>query len=128
MTFERDAADSSSSYTKSIVLAVTIAFGLGAAVAAAPMSVFNAQAAKAEAGRHGASAKARPLASPITDGQAAGETKAPKANSTPGVRQMASGPSIKVARLYEGDDEDCVVAVVNDASGAVHMRHSVLCN
>lgn len=92
--------------TTRIVLALTAAMSLCAAMAAAP----SALAIKGEV------SVAKPL-------------KAYLGDDASGIRPLGRGSAIRVGRAYGADDEDCTVAVMQSAddSGHVRVRRSVSC-
>lgn len=87
-----------------IVLALTVATGLCAVVAAAPSALPS---------------KTTAVAVPIrTTGEGA-----------TAMRPLGSGPAISVGRAYDAEDEDCTLAVtkVTEESGRVRVKRSVAC-
>lgn len=86
-----------------IVLGVTIAFGLCAAVAAAPTAPVVKQSAPA--------------------------VKAAVSLNDDGLRPLARGPAIKVGRAYGAEDEDCTLVLKpsTDERGRVRYMRSVTC-
>jgi hypothetical protein len=45
------------------------------------------------------------------------------------MRPLGRGPTIKVARAFDAEDEDCTLAItkVKDESGQVHVKRGVTC-
>jgi len=99
------------SRTSRAVLAITIAAGLCAAVAATPSASIGKENSIAIA------AKTR---------KGAGATSGEPAK---GMRPLGSGPTIQVARAFDAEDEDCTLAVTKVAgeSGGVHVTRSLAC-
>lgn len=92
------------SRTSRIVLGVTVAFGLCAAVAAAPTA-------------------------PVAKGQSVAAVKAAVSLNDDGLRPLARGPAIRVGRAYGAEDEDCTLVLKpsTDEHGRVRYMRSVTC-
>jgi hypothetical protein len=92
------------SRTSRIVLGFTVAFGLCAAVAAAPKA-------------------------PDLKGQSSAAVKAAVSLNDDGLRPLARGPAIKVGRAYGAEDEDCTLVLKpsTDERGRVRYMRSVTC-
>jgi len=97
--------------TSRIVLAVTAAAGLCAAVAAAPSASIGRETIPTSS------------ASPVA---AAGHDMG---ESATGIRPLGRGPAIRVGRAFDAEDEDCtlVVTKTTDASGHVQVKRGVTC-
>ena len=97
--------------TSRIVLAVTAAAGLCAAVAATPSASIGKETIPA--------APASPVA-------AAGQDMGEAAKA---MRPLGRGPAIRVGRAFDAEDEDCtlVVTKITDASGHVQVKSGVTC-
>ena len=94
------------------VFAITIAAGLCAAVAATPSASIGKENSIATA------AKTR---------TGAGATSGEPAK---GIRPLGSGPTIRVGRAFDAEDEDCTLAVTKVAEksgGGVHVTRSLTC-
>ena len=93
--------------TSRIVLALTVATSLCAAIAAAP----SASASKS------------------SDSDLAAPRKATESETMKGMRPLGRGPAIHVGRAYDVEDEDCTLAVIKttDKSGRVLVRGNVAC-
>ncbi len=87
-----------------IVLGVTVAFGLCAAVAAAPTA-------------------------PVAKGPSAAAVQAAVSLNDDGMRPLARGPAIRVGRAYGAEDEDCTLVLKpsTDERGRVRYMRSVTC-
>lgn len=87
-----------------IVLGFTVAFGLCAAVAAAPTA-------------------------PTLKGQSPAAVKAAVSLNDDGLRPLARGPAIRVGRAYGAEDEDCTLVLKpsTDEKGRVRYMRSVTC-
>ncbi|WP_457798600.1 hypothetical protein [Methylocystis sp. S23] len=92
------------SRTSRIVLGVTVAFGLCAAVAAAPTA-------------------------PAAKSQSAAAVQAAVSLNDDGLRPLARGPAIRVGRAYGAEDEDCTLVLKpsTDERGRVRYMRSVTC-
>ncbi|QGM97031.1 hypothetical protein [Methylocystis parvus] len=92
------------SRTSRIVLGATIAFGLVAAVAAAPTA-------------------------PASKVQSAAAVQAAVSVNDDGMRPLAHGPAIRVGRAYGAEDEDCTLVLKpsTDEHGRVRYMRSVTC-
>jgi hypothetical protein len=99
------------SRTSRIVLAVTAAAGLCAAVAATPSASIGKETIPA--------LSASPVA---TAGNEMGE-------SAKGMRPLGRGPAIRVGRAFDAEDEDCTIVVTKttDASGHVQVKRGLTC-
>jgi hypothetical protein len=88
-----------------IVLGLTVAFGLCAAVAAAPSAPTGMK------------------------GQSAAAVKAAVSLNDDGLRPLARGPAIRVGRAYGAEDEDCTLVITpsTDERGRVRYMRSVNC-
>ncbi|MBG0809043.1 hypothetical protein IY145_06605 [Methylosinus sp. H3A] len=97
----------STTLTSRILLGVTIAVNLGAAVAATPSL--------------GARSEAPAVPAPIE--------KAAFGDSATALRPFGEGPAILVGRAYGADDEDCVLAVtrVEGSDGQVSVARGIAC-
>lgn len=97
--------------TSRIVLAVTAAAGLCAAVAATPSASIGKETIPA--------APASPVA-------AAGHDMGEAAK---GIRPLGRGPAIRVGRAFDAEDEDCMLVVTKttDAGGHVQVKSGVTC-
>jgi hypothetical protein len=95
------------SRTSRIVLALTVATCLCAAVAAAP---------SAPTSKEDGSAIARSIKTKLGE-------------NVDGMRPLGRGPAIRVGRAYDAEDEDCTLAVTQttDESGRVHVTRGVTC-
>jgi hypothetical protein len=95
------------SRTSRIVLGLTVATCLCAAVAAAPSAPTSLDEQ---------SAIARTI-------------KASAVEDVTGVRPLGRGPAIRVGRAYDAEDEDCtlVVTQTTDEQGHVHVTRGVAC-
>jgi hypothetical protein len=93
--------------TSGIVLALTVATSLCAAIAAAP----SASASKSNASALAPSPKAIEI------------------EAMTGLRPFGRGPAIRVGRAYDVEDEDCTIAlrVIADKNGRVHVQRDVAC-
>lgn len=89
------------------LVGVTVAAGLGAALAATPSL--------------GARSDAPILAAPIE--------RAAFGDSATALRPFGSGPAILVGRAYGADDEDCVLAVtqIEGSDGEVSVARGIAC-
>ncbi len=89
-----------------IVLALTVATSLCAAVAAAPSAPMSKE-----------------------DEAAATRVKTTIGEDANGLRPLGHGPAIRVGRAYDAEDEDCTLAVTQftDPSGHVRVTHAVAC-
>ena len=96
--------------TSRIVLAITAAAGLCAAVAAAP---------SVSIGKESNDTTIAKIAAPM-DGS--GET-------AKGVWPLGRGPAIRVGRAFDAEDEDCTVVVtrVTDEGGHVRVKRGLSC-
>lgn len=97
--------DNLASRSSRIVLGVTAAFGLCAAVAAAPSAPTGIKA------------------------QSAAAVKAAVSLNDDGMRPLARGPAIRVGRAYGAEDEDCTLVLKpsTDERGRVRYLRSVTC-
>ncbi len=93
------------SRSSKIVLGVTVAFGLCAAVAAAPTSPTGLKE------------------------QSSAAVKAAVSLNDDGMRPLARGPAIKVGRAFGAEDEDCTLVLKpsTDEHGRVRYMRSVTC-
>jgi hypothetical protein len=93
-----------SSRTSRIILGLTVACGLCAAVAAAPTA-------------------------PTAKGQSSATVRAAVSLNDDGLRPLARGPAIKVGRAYGAEDEDCTLVLKpsTDERGRVRYMRSVTC-
>ncbi|HEY8064396.1 MAG TPA: hypothetical protein VIF40_06660 [Methylosinus sp.] len=94
------------------LVGVTVAVGLGAALAATPSL--------------GARSDAPILAAPVL---AAPIERAAFGDSATALRPFGSGPAILVGRAYGADDEDCVLAVtrIEGSDGEVSVARGIAC-
>ena len=99
------------SRTSRAVLAITTAAGLCAAVAATPSASIGKE--------NGYAAPARVLTG-------AGATLSEPAK---GIRPLGRGPTIRVGRAFDAEDEDCTLAVtkVPAGGGGVQVTRSLTC-
>jgi hypothetical protein len=99
------------SRTSRAVFAITIAAGLCAAVAATPSASIGKESSSATTATTHKGADA-------TSGEPA-----------KGLRPLGSGPTIKVGRAFDAEDEDCTLAVtkVAEKSGGVHVTSRLTC-
>lgn len=90
-----------------IVLALTAVTSLCAAVAAAPS----------------------PPSGKDVDVSVAVPIKAAFGDIATSLRPLGRGPAIRVGRAYDGEDEDCILAVthVTDENGRVHVTRGIAC-
>lgn len=46
------------------------------------------------------------------------------------IKPLASGPALRVGRVYDADDEDCLITVTRytDKAGHLRVKHGVSCN
>ncbi|MFY9626530.1 MAG: hypothetical protein WAK03_00045 [Methylocystis sp.] len=97
--------------TSRIVLLVTAAAGLLAAVAAAPAAPTD-----------------RDLKSAVSN-KAQGGSAATLGEAAKGMQPLGRGPAIRVGRAFDAEDEDCTLAVtrVTDESGHVRVKRGVTC-
>lgn len=97
-----------SSRASRVILALTVATCLCAAVAAAPSA---------------------PPSKPIGPAIAVVPVKPAFGESATGMRPLGRGPAIHVGRAYDAEDEDCTLVVtrVNDESGYVRVTRGVVC-
>ena len=109
MVFSRD--NPFASRTSRAVFAITIAAGLCAAVAATPSASIG---------------KENGIATTAGTRTGAGVTSG---ESAKGMRPLGSGPTIRVGRAFDAEDEDCTLAVTKVAgkSGGVHLTRSLTC-
>jgi len=99
------------SRTSRAVLAITAAAGLCAAIAATPSASIGKE--------NGYAAPAK-----ILTGAGVSVSEPAK-----GMRPLGRGPTIRVGRAFDAEDEDCTLAVtkVPEQSGGVHVRRSLTC-
>lgn len=90
------------------VLAVTVAMSVCAAVAAAPMAGIGNRDA--------------------TTGVVKSKLSVETVKTS--VRALGEGPALRVGRVYETDDEDCLITVTQytDEKGRFRVKHGVSCN
>lgn len=98
------------SRTSRAVFAITAAAGLCAAIAATPSASIGKENSVAT------TAKTRTGAG-VTSGE-----------SPKGMRPLGSGPTIRVGRAFDAEDEDCTFATIKVAhGGGVQVKRSVTC-
>jgi hypothetical protein len=99
------------SRTSRAVLAITAAAGICAAIAATPSASVG---------------KENSVATTAKNLTRAGVTSGEPAK---GMRPLGSGPTIRVGRAFDVEDEDCTLAVtkVPERSGQVHVTRSLTC-